>query len=606
MLASRPTPLTRSPANDPPLDNFQHARSALRPARDRCLHPHACLVVATQVLCASLLVALFANPLHAQLPTRDARDATRLYLASPPLVSLADETSSAAEPTLTADQADSLFADAQRLAEQGLEGPAYRLLFEVLAGAPEHADTLRVLGPTLRVLRPDDEPLRAVASRRPERTFGWGADEWRRVDSPHFTVIGSASSEELIAVARRIERLYLAWDQAFFEVWSPAGRLDRALGGSGSLSRTNGRKHTVVLFADRDEYRAKLRGVAPNIDASLGYYAPTRRQAMFFAGDEAQTAALLHEVTHQLFHERLGARGNAGDRSNFWLVEGIATVMESMEDHGDFLTIGGYDAERLQYARFNVFSGKVLIPFEDLVELGQDSFQTDPDVRKMYSQASGMASWLLIDESGERPQVLADLLRELYAGRDAPERLREGLGMSWDECVKQYVAYLRPLKSQVAGRPPRADTTCLAFCYGDIDDATLAALPKLEQLDWLDLTSAPISDRGLRELDRFPALRQLFLTGTATTDECLDEIARIESLEELDLSATRVSNAGLAKLARLPNLAVLHLNDTAIDDSAVETLARFPALNEIDLKGTRMTEAGAARLERLLSARRRD
>lgn len=543
--------------------------------------------------CCALLVGGILTPIAAQNSDSVATDSTRLYLASPAALRVDDNN---AAPERDSAAADRWYTQAQEAAENGQEGVAYRMLFEALAADSEHAPTLTVLGPTLRVLAPEIDELDVIESRRPERTFGWGANEWRRADSAHFTIIGSANPEQIKSVATQVERLYLAWDQAFFEVWSPEGRLKRALENETALARTQGRKHTIVLFANRDEYVAKLQGVAPNVAASLGYYAPTRRQSMFFADEQLHRATLLHEVTHQLFHERLGARSAAGERSNFWLVEGIATVLESLEDQGDRLAIGGYDAERLQYARFNLFSGKVLIPFEEMVELGQDDFQTDPNVRKLYSQSSGMASWLLIDPSGERPDLLARLLKSLYDGADEPELLREGLGASWDDCVKQYVAFLRPLKSHVSAREPRADATCLAFCFGDVDDATLASLPKLELLEWLDLTQAPISDAGIAELDRFPNLRQLFLTGTAITDRSLSTIATCQTLEELDLSATRVTSRGIATLASLPNLKVLHLNDTAIDDDAVESLLRFPALEQIELEGTRISPEQRARL----------
>lgn len=554
--------------------------------------PHRMARVTLSLVAPALLAwALQPVALAAQLPEPDERDSTRLYLAVP-----AQLNPSSTDSSSDSEKADRLFAEAQTLAEAGSEGPAYRLLFEALAADSQHAPTLTILEQTLRVLEGDEDEPEVVESRRPERTFGWGANEWRRLDTAHFTLIGSASPEQMQNVAAQVERLYLAWDLAFFEVWSPEGRLLRALKGNDSLARTNGRKHTIVLFATRQEYASKLQGVAPNVEVSLGYYAPTRRQSMFFADEELHRPTLLHEVTHQLFQERLGARSAAGDRSNFWLVEGIATVLESLEDHGDHLTIGGYDAERLQYARFNLFSGKVLFPFEDMVGLGQEDFQNDPEVRKLYSQSSGMASWLLIDPSGARPALLARMLKRMYDGADEPELLREGLGVSWDDCVKQYISFLRPLKSYVQTQIPRSDATCLAFCFGDMDDETLATLPQLEKLEWLDLTQTAVTDAGLANLDRFPGLKQLFLTGTGITDRSLAEIAKVTSLEELDLSATRVTSRGIATLAALPNLKVLNLNDTQVDDSVIDALMKFTALEQVDLQGTSVSPQQQARL----------
>lgn len=530
------------------------------------------------------------------------RDPSRLLIVPPPS-SNDTSTIDPAEMEPRKAAAEKLFAIASEWSQADREGDAYRLLFQVLALDPEHAATRTVLGSTLRALDDETDSAKVTTQTRTEPTYGWGGGEWRRIDSAHFTVIGSADAAALEQVNLRLERLYVIWDATFFDVWSPTGRLTKAIREGKALSRSNGRKHTVVLFATRDEYLDRLQGLAPNVESSKGYYAPTRRQSMFFTDDSERPVSLWHEVTHQLFHERLGARSIAGEKSNFWLVEGIAALMESVEDHGSYLTVGGYDAERLQYARFNLFSAKALIPFEQMTELGQDAFQSDPQVRSLYSQGAGICSWLLTHPQPSHRRALMKLLDLVYAGRDQADSLSQLLELSFDDCVRDYVEFLRPRKAMLFQFPPAAYIDCLALPYGDVDDETLLSLPELAQLTWIDLTEAPISNRSLSVLQKFARLEQLFLEGTAVNDAGLGVIAECRTLKELDLSGTTVTAAGLTQLSALPQLEALVLNDVKLDRGALEAIEQISSLRQVELKGSGIAATEVESLQRRLSAR---
>ncbi|HAN97667.1 MAG TPA: hypothetical protein DCQ98_09675 [Planctomycetaceae bacterium] len=533
------------------------------------------------------------------------RDPSRLYLfapasgAGPERIPFASE----AERELRSAAAAELFDRAIALADQERDGDAYRLIFETLAIDPEHPQAAAVLGPTRRAFATDIDESKVAVQNRPERTYGWSGGEWRRLETDHFSIIGTADAAEIRRVAQQLERLYAAWDLAFFDVWSPPGRLARAIRDGKPLARVGSRKSTVVLFADREQYVARLSGIAPVVDQSRGYYAPTRRQSMFFPDDSPRPTSLLHEVTHQLFQERSGGDRTPGDRANFWLIEGIAALLESCVDHEDFLTIGGGDAERLQYARFHLFSGQKIRPFDELAGLGQQTFQSDPDVRALYSQGAGICAWLMADESGERRLALMRLLDQVYAGKDRPDELTRATGLAWDDAVRAYIEFLRPRKAQFDRFPPAADSTCLAFPYGDVDDATIEGLPELSRLAWLDLSRAPISDRSAPSIARFTALEQLFLEGTATTDRGLAQLAPLQQLRELDLGGTRVTARGLSELAKFPKLEALVLSDLPLDDDILPLLERLPALRQVELDGTRIAPEKIADLQRRLAAR---
>ena len=69
----------------------------------------------------------------------------------------------------------------------------------------------------------------------------------------------------------------------------------------------------------------------PNIDISIGVYMDDMRTAYFYADKESDDRTLYHEATHQLFHESRPVSPKAGQLANFWIIEGIAMYMESLQ-----------------------------------------------------------------------------------------------------------------------------------------------------------------------------------------------------------------------------------------------------------------------------------
>ena len=73
------------------------------------------------------------------------------------------------------------------------------------------------------------------------------------------------------------------------------------------------------------------------------------------------------------------------------------------------------------------------------------------------------------------------------------------------------------------------------------------------------MAGAPITDRGLLELDQMPNLRTLNLSQTSVTGERFADLAMLGRLEELHLYNTRLTEPGLAALSKLRNLRSLNL-----------------------------------------------
>ena len=55
--------------------------------------------------------------------------------------------------------------------------------------------------------------------------------------------------------------------------------------------------------------------------------------------------------------------------------------MESLSRRDGYYTVGGSDANRLQYARYRALNEGAYLPFEKLVRYGRQSLQGDEQIR---------------------------------------------------------------------------------------------------------------------------------------------------------------------------------------------------------------------------------
>jgi hypothetical protein len=122
------------------------------------------------------------------------------------------------------------------------------------------------------------------------------------------------------------------------------------------------------------------------------------------------------------------------------------------------------------------------------------------------------------------------------------------------------------------------------------DESVLAEVAKLGRLETLVVQAAPMTDRGIAQLDRLAALRSLALASSpGLTDAGLAHLATHSHLEELLLvSEPEIDRAGLGHLKHLQRLRILSLSMRS--DDSVGELADFPRLNRLYLNVDRVTE----------------
>ncbi len=310
-----------------------------------------------------------------------------------------------------------------------------------------------------------------------------------------------------------------------------------------------------MFLKDRDEFQQALRGeIPPGLEVS-GIYLGKQQVSYFYADENRGDTTLNHEATHQLFSESRRVVNPLAERANAWIIEGVACFMESLAVRGESITVGGFDAYRVQDQRYYMHRDKFYLPAAELTSLGVTALQRQANLGVLYAQAAALVDFLMFASGGAYRDGLVDYLLLVYVGRDRPGSLTTTTGL----------------------RPEEIDAAFKAWVH--ISDEDLARLPASVNIGYLVLGGSGVTDAGLVHLKRCRGLRWLDLTSTGITDEGLNTLVEIPNLTRLDLTGTRVSDAGLATLAKLPNLEALTLEQTLTTPEGISRLkAQRPTL----------------------------
>jgi hypothetical protein len=501
-------------------------------------------------------------------------------------------------------QADSLWRLAQEHLDRNELENAYQLAHEVLRESPDHEQARAALGfrkvGKRWVTRETDRP-RVIAGRTPHPLFGWRRNQYWRAESAHFRVTTNRNPAAAIELLTELEELYAVWRQLFVRFWTSPQALRARFEGAPDPAPARV-KHEVVLFRDREEYVNQLSPAEPQIEVTLGYYAKAQQKAFFYLGEDSLDLTRFHEVTHQLFQESGDAVSDPAEIADFWIIEGIAVYMESLRRHDGYYTAGGFEADRLQYARARRLSGQFYMPLAELVRLGREDLQNHAELRRLYSQSAGLAHFLMDDQGGRFRGPLVDYLTLIYLGRAGRDTLAQRCGQSLEELDSLYASYLDVNDDDLQRLPPGTVLRNLSLGRTSVTDHGLTHLAKLplDQLSWLDVSFTGVTDAGLANISEATAIRQLNLEDTRITDSTLEIIGRFRQLEELDLSGTGITDAGVAYLESSKDLRVLWLTNTKTTDAALPYLERLGNLEMLDVQGTQITPEGLRHLQERL------
>ena len=118
------------------------------------------------------------------------------------------------------------------------------------------------------------------------------------------------------------------------------------------------------------------------------------------------------------------------------------------------------DAEPAQLARHRLLEENYYIPLKTFASMGMRPFQTDPNITRNYSQASGLAHFLLHHADGRYRDALIQHLSQIYTPgrRISISPLQTLTGVDTIELDRQYRRYLTLQQSELSSsreRTPR-------------------------------------------------------------------------------------------------------------------------------------------------------
>ncbi len=258
------------------------------------------------------------------------------------------------------------------------------------------------------------------------------------VETEHYTIRTNHSIEAAVALGVKLERLYRLWQQMLVRYFASEADVVAMFEGRFGASAPR-RKHQIVYFRDRDDYRQAMKDSMPDIE-TCGVYRMGR--AYFFADPKSDDRTLYHEATHQLFHESRPIVADVGRDANFWIIEGIALFLESLHQEDGFLVLGGFDDERVYAARYRLLEDDFYVPLAEFTGYGRERFQTDPRIATLYSQAAGLANFLVFYDGGRYRDALVAYLVAVYTGRDRPDTLAKLTGVRYRTLDRQYREFI--------------------------------------------------------------------------------------------------------------------------------------------------------------------
>lgn len=295
------------------------------------------------------------------------------------------------------------------------------------------------------------------------------------IRTEHFLVKTNTSLEEGVQISQQLETFH-GWLRTnlagFFD--TPA-ELQRRFEQTGVRIRRTAAPMEVHYYATKEEYQKRMIGKIPPNQDTNGLYWDADRTCYFFRNDKMNArGTVFHEATHQILDlatksQRVSAARHRQqllreqtlrpwricEKSNFWIIEGLACYFESFEigENGE-CSVGRPDHIRFVGAQHRLLVNDFFVPFRNFMALGHEQFMTHPNRRQFYTQASGVAHFLMNYQDGLYRDDLVTLLAAVY--RPGVEEIRREpsiariSGIDFAVLDQQYREHMQVLQDWVA------------------------------------------------------------------------------------------------------------------------------------------------------------
>lgn len=294
------------------------------------------------------------------------------------------------------------------------------------------------------------------------------------IESENFRVKTNVNLEVGVQLSQRLE-IFHDWLQqnfaAFFD--TPQALQDRFEAASTRASSRRKTQMEVHYYATREEYRRQMEGkIPPHLETNGIYWEDDRTSYFFDNPDKLGYSTLYHEATHQILDlatrdarviasksralklkQRSPTFWKVGEKSNFWILEGIACYLESFNIESGHVEIGNPEYIMFANARTRLLDPmfQFYMPSQQSFALGKDGFQSLPqlDMGKLYTQGAGFTHFLMHYEDGLYQDDLIELLARIYRP-DPDDVLKEPsfstiAGVSYEVLDQQYHSHMQSL-----------------------------------------------------------------------------------------------------------------------------------------------------------------
>jgi hypothetical protein len=252
--------------------------------------------------------------------------------------------------------------------------------------------------------------------------------------------------------------------------------------------------------------------------------------------------------------------------------------------------------QRMPAIPWNFFAVLALVPLIAVLHEAWTAWRWNVRLnalRRLQSAAAGQRSGLSPVGITESPRSWRRLVEPTLALPPAGSRADDRLGFLWTD-VRCNGIYLYDVDNDSQLRDVRKfpELKELRLSGGTVTKEGLISLGALRDLVSLTLQDLSLDASDLQPLGRLGHLEKLSLNKCRLRTAALSSLPPLAALEQLSLDAATLSGGGLSVLDRLPRLAVLSLRGTAVDDGDLSALPRLDTLRSLDLSETRVSGVG--------------
>jgi tetratricopeptide (TPR) repeat protein len=247
-------------------------------------------------------------------------------------------------------------------------------------------------------------------------------DQWTKVQSKNFTIVGNASEGDMRKIAFKLEQ--------FRQTLSMLLR---------KASISTPIPTTVVLFKSDDSFRQFKPRYQGKIKENVGgYFLPGRFTNYIALTIDKESvnpySVIFHEYEHFVLHNNLA-------RLPLWLDEGLAEFYSTFETDGDLkVNIGVPVIPHLYQLRV-----QPLLPFKTLLSVDTKSphYNESSKAGMFYAESWALVHYLMNGNQTKRQQQLVSFLNLLDSGMTVQEMFQKAFGADFTTVENELDAYVR-------------------------------------------------------------------------------------------------------------------------------------------------------------------